>query len=267
MATNLMLNLTALLALVPASIASFRRAPRGPDLVFWAVLAAALAGPLAFGLSRVGGAWPTDLSMALWISISVSLVIFAGLAAATGACWRLAPLLLPYLLLLAVLATIWGNVPGRDALGQAPNSWLVVHIGVSVVTYALATLAAVAGAAVFLQELALKRKWTGSLPRLLPSIADGERLELGLLAAAEVVLGIGIATGMALEYLARGQVLAFDHKTLLSLTAFAVIGALLILRQLTGLRGRRAARLVLLAYLLLTLAYPGVKLVTDVLIA
>ncbi|MEM7226575.1 MAG: cytochrome c biogenesis protein CcsA [Pseudomonadota bacterium] len=266
MATNLMLNLTALLALVPASIASFRRAPHGPDLVFWAVLAAALAGPLAFGLSRVGSTWQTDLSTALWISIAVSLAIFAGLAALTRAAWRLAPLLLPYLLLLALLATVWSNVPGSESVGQSQSSWLAVHIAVSVVTYALATLAAVSGAAVFLQEMALKRKWTSSLPRLLPAIADGERLELRLLAAAETVLGIGIVSGMALQYFAAGQVFAFDHKTLLSLTAFAVIGALLIWRQVTGLRGRRAARLVLLAYLLLTLAYPGVKFVSDVLI-
>jgi ABC-type uncharacterized transport system permease subunit len=41
---------------------------------------------------------------------------------------------------------------------------------------------------------------------------------------------------------------------------------LLILHHYSGLRGRRAARLVLLAYLLLTLAYPGVKFVTDILL-
>jgi ABC-type uncharacterized transport system permease subunit len=45
-----------------------------------------------------------------------------------------------------------------------------------------------------------------------------------------------------------------------------VIGILLLARYRNGIRGRRAARLALLAYLLLTLAYPGVKFVTDVLI-
>jgi ABC-type uncharacterized transport system permease subunit len=35
----------------------------------------------------------------------------------------------------------------------------------------------------------------------------------------------------------------------------------------TGLRGRRATRFVLTAYLLLTLAYPGVKFVRDVLLS
>jgi len=83
---------------------------------------------------------------------------------------------------------------------------------------------------------------------------------------AELVLGAGIVTGMTLQYFTTGRLLAFDHKTVLTLLAFAVIGVLLVLQLRSGLRGRRAARLVLAAYLLLTLAYPGVKLVTDVLI-
>ena len=82
----------------------------------------------------------------------------------------------------------------------------------------------------------------------------------------ELVLGLGVVTGIATQYLATGELISFDHKTLLSLLAFATIGVLLWLHHRTGLRGRRAARIVLVAYLLLTLAYPGVKFVTDVLI-
>jgi ABC-type uncharacterized transport system permease subunit len=37
--------------------------------------------------------------------------------------------------------------------------------------------------------------------------------------------------------------------------------------QRVGLRGRRAARVALFAWLLLTLAYPGVKFVTSVLLS
>ena len=82
-----------------------------------------------------------------------------------------------------------------------------------------------------------------------------------------VVLGLGVLTGMATEFFERGQLLVLDHKTLFSLATLAVILGLLVARQRSGLRGRRAARLVLLAYLLLTFAYPGVKFVTDVLLA
>jgi ABC-type uncharacterized transport system permease subunit len=62
-----------------------------------------------------------------------------------------------------------------------------------------------------------------------------------------------------------GHLLKLDHKTVLTVAAFVVIGGLLFAHFKSGLRGRKAARVVLLAYLLLTLGYPGVKLVTDVL--
>ena len=54
---------------------------------------------------------------------------------------------------------------------------------------------------------------------------------------------------------------------MLTVTAFLVIAGLLIGHFRIGVRGRMAARFVLLAYLLMTLGYPGVKFVTDVLMA
>jgi ABC-type uncharacterized transport system permease subunit len=83
----------------------------------------------------------------------------------------------------------------------------------------------------------------------------------------EGVLSIGLVTGMILAYRETGQILPFDHKTVLSIAAFVVIAGLLVAHYRSGMRGRRAARVVLLAYLLLTLGYPGVKFVTDVLMA
>ncbi len=266
MVNSLVFSLTALLALVPASILPYRRPEAHRDLLFWSLLAVAVAGPAAYSVAQFGAVWQTGLANALWISTAASAAIFTLLAAVTREAWRLSPLLLPYLCLLAVLAIILGGVPPRSGLTGAPSAWLTVHIVVSVTTYALCTLAAVSSFAVVLQERALKRKQPGPMSRRLPPMADAERLELGLLIAAELVLGGGILTGVALQYLGSGQLLAFDHKTVLSLLAFATIGVLLVLRGLSGLRGQRAARLVLLAYLLLTLAYPGVKFVTDVLI-
>ncbi len=266
MATNLVLGLTALLSLLPASLLPYRRAEARRDLLFWCLMAVAVAGPMAASFERFSGAWQTGFAGALWVSTAASATLFALLAAITREAWRLAPLLLPYLCVLAGLAVIWDGAPGQVRVDAAPGAWLAVHIAVSVVTYALCTLAAVASCAVILQERALKRKESGPLARSLPSIVAAERLEIRLLAAAEVVLGGGIVTGMALQYLESGRLLAFDHKTVLTLLAFATIGALLLLRARSGLRGQRAARLVLAAYLLLTLAYPGVKFITDVLI-
>jgi len=71
---------------------------------------------------------------------------------------------------------------------------------------------------------------------------------------------------MAMQFGETNQFLKFDHKTVLSLTSFGVILALLVAHFRSGLRGRLAARFVLLAYLLMTLGYPGVKFVTSVLL-
>jgi ABC-type uncharacterized transport system permease subunit len=94
-----------------------------------------------------------------------------------------------------------------------------------------------------------------------------EALELRLIAATEAVLALGLLSGMAAEYFRTGHLPTITHKTLFSLAAFSVIGVLLIARYSRGIRGRQAARLALLAYLLLALAYPGVKFVTDVVLA
>lgn len=266
MANSLVLSIAALLALVPASVLPYRRLGGERGLLFWALLTAAVAGPVALSLIRSMDAWSTGLSMALWLSVATSMAFFAALSLATREAWRMAPLLLPYLLVLAALAVIWDRGPTDRPLTGTPDAWLAVHIVLSLATYALCTLAAVAGMAVFLQERALKRKRGSTLYRLLPPIADAERLQIGLLLAAEVVLLLGIATGAALSYLATESLFTADHKSVLSLLAFVLIGGLLLLHAMAGLRGRRAARWVLVAYLLLTLAYPGVKFVTDVLI-
>ncbi len=265
MPTNLLLSLSAVAALVPASLATLK-GRAGRDLVYWSLLAVALAGPVVRAIAALAPAWHTSLSGALWLTMAASIAIFAGLAAMTRDSWRLTPLLLPYLILLGAVATVWQQTPERPLL-PAPAVWLNLHILVSIATYGLLTVAAVAGIAVLLQERALKSKRRSALAQLLPAVATCEQLQLRLLVASEIVLGLGLLTGMATQYFVSGSVLTLDHKTLFSLIAFVVIGALLAVQARSGIAGRRVARFALLAYLLLTLAYPGVKFVTDVLLA
>ncbi len=151
--------------------------------------------------------------------------------------------------------------------GDAPVGWIYLHIAFSLATYAVLSLAAIAGVSTFLQDRALKNKKTTLLTRALPTLSAGETLELRLLGLTACILVIGLLTGMAVQYFDTGGLLVMNHKTILSLATFVIVVILLGVRWRTGLRGRKAARLVLLAYLLLTLAYPGVKFVTDVLIS
>lgn len=264
MSANLALNLFALLSLVPAALSPLR-ADKGRDGAMVGALALAAAGSAAFAGLLLSGAWQTDLGTTVWVSIAASAILFTAIAVSTRQGWRLAPLLMPYLIVMGVLASVVRGAP-KPMVGGAPAVWLDAHIIVSVVTYALLTLAAVASLAVFLQERALKTKHPTRLSRMLPSVLDGERLADRLLLATEVVLGVGIATGMATQYFETGALLVADHKTLLSLVAFVLIGVLLAGHRVCGVRGRLAARVVLVSYLLLTLAFPGVKFVTQVLL-
>ncbi len=258
-------NMTALLALVPAAIAGFRR-NAARDLLFWSLTGVALAGPLAWSAVLLSGAWRTGFSSTLWITITASMAFYLLISAMVRETWRLAPLLMPYLILMGIVAAIWSQAPERPMSGQAPIAWIEAHIIFSVLTYALLTLGAVSGAAVFLQERAMKSRRPNRLTMLLPSVAAAEIMQVRLLIATECVLGLGLATGMASQYFETGDLFIFSHKILLSVIAFAVIGTLLFVHYRIGVGGRRASRYALIAYLMVTLGYPGVKFVTDVLI-
>lgn len=265
---SLVFSLAALAALLPAAVLELC----GPDrparggVQWWILIALALAGPMAWATAQYAATWRTDLSATLWVTVAATMALFAGCAAVAASVRSLAPLLLPYLILLGAMATVWAEVPGRPLAGQAPAGWINLHILASVLTYALLTMAAVAGTAVVLQERALRMKQRTTLTRRLPSVADAERLQVRLLIAAEIVLGLDILSGMATQYFTIGAPLAFDHKTLFTLGAFLLIGVVLAAHFRTGMRGRRAAKMTLLGYLLVTLGYIGVKVVTDLLL-
>jgi ABC-type uncharacterized transport system permease subunit len=264
MSGSILLNLLALVCLLPAALLPLRPAGQR-DGLFWAATAAAIAGSGAWALLQLSQAWQTDLGVALWVSIATTTILFAALAGFSRVGWRLAPLVMPYLLLLGLLASVISG-RGQPMVASAPAVWLDLHILVSVLTYGLLTLAAMASLGVFLQERALKKKRPSVLTRMLPAVVEGESLSGRLLMAGQTILGLGIATGMATQYFETGSLLRLDHKALLSLVAFALIGALLLGHRVCGVRGRLAARVVLVAYLLVTLAYPGVKFVTQVLL-
>ena len=270
MSESMILGMSAFIALLPSSFfALTRRENRkdGPSIAFWLTLGVAVAGPLTWSVVQISGEWRTGLSTALWVTIAASMLIFAVVTILAENAWRLTPLLSPYMAVLALLALIWQQAPEtRPLTSNVPDGWIGAHILVSVVTYALVTIASVSSLAAFMQERALKSKQPTALTRLLPSVAESEWLMVRLLMLGEFVMALGLATGIATQYQETGIAIQWDHKTILSVTAFLVIGGLLAAHYISGVRGRLVARFMLLAYLLLTLGYPGVKFVTDILI-
>lgn len=260
-------GLLAVLSLLPAALWSRRLLDGGAIMGFRACLVLAALGPLAMAWVQHGEGWRTGVGASLWLAVAVSAGLHALLAMRVGAAQKLVPLLAPYLAMLALLALVWEQAPARPLRLVGLPVWLQMHIAVAIVAYGLLTVAAVAGLGVALQERALRRKRPTRFSRGLPAISEGETLQTRLLIGVEILLGLTLLTGMAANHLSGAAWFGFDHKSVLSLSAFAVIGALLLMHARFGLSGRRAARFGLAAYLLLTLAYPGVKFVTDVLLA
>lgn len=254
---SLLVNLSAVVSILPMALLAFRPQPVR-DRRFWIAVAVAALGVVGWTLVRFGDHWDGGLGAALWVSAAATVGLFAAVSGLSRTMARFAGLLGPYLLIMVALASVL-DAPTAGGVSGMPEGWVILHIVVSLATYALATLAAVAGLGVVLKERALKAKRSGGVSAGLPSVADAESLVFRLLTTAEVVLGVGIVSGIALNVTSGHVWLTGDHKTVLSLSAFAVVGGILFAHARLGLRGRRAVRGVLAVYLLLTLAYPGVK--------
>lgn len=265
MQNALILGLTAIAALIPATILSWRPGFTRNG-VLWSVLAVAIAGPSAVLTQRAHGVWQADFATTIWVSVAVTMFVFLIAAVFLKSAWRLTPLLSVYMIVFGVMGVAWQNVPTEPMPAAGVSLWLMLHIVLAVTTYALATLAAVAAWAAFMHERALKNKQRPLLDGVLPSITDSDRLVMTFLALGEGVLGLGLISGIAVNLVLGHTPLPIDHKTVFTLAAFVIIGVLLIAQAKYGLRGRRFGRGVLLAYLLLTLGYPGVKFVSDVLL-
>jgi ABC-type uncharacterized transport system permease subunit len=264
MLSPLVSNLIAIATLIPGALIPWRPGATR-DGLFWSGMVLAAAGASLWSWTLLSGGWHAEFGSIVWVIVAASVTLYLPVAAFARQAWRLAPLLMPYLLSLAVFASVVRGEP-RPLPTDAPAVWIDVHILVAILLFGLLTLAAVSSFAVFLQEKALKRKRPGPLTPLLPSVADAEHMAGWLLMGSEAVLGIGLMTGMAVEYFATGSLFRLDHKTLLAVSAFLLIGALLLGHRVCGVRGRMAARIVLLAYLLVILASPGVKFVSQVLL-
>ena len=267
MSDILLSNLIALIALLSASVAAQRKLAT-PNASYWLLLSIAIAGPSFLLIANSADGWHSDLSTALWATITISLLLLAIISIVIRDFWRLSKLFIPYMFIFGLFAAAWAiiNTNPIEVPSNIISGWVLLHIMVSITTYGLITLGAVAALAAIFQERALKAKKQVAYMRALPSLADCDSMVVKLLTLCEAVLTIVLLSGMAIQVSKTGSLFSLNHKTVLSLTAFIVIGCLLFAHFKYGLRGRKAARLVLLGYLLLTLGYLGVKFVRDVLL-
>ena len=210
--------------------------------------------------------WGLGLSTALLASILATQLAFAVALIRTRDILPLGSLLGPYLLFAAGMV-IWADIiSNEEAVLTDIGGWLGAHMGAAILSYGFITLGAIASGAIILRERALKQRKRSLLTDRLPSISTTEKAEIFGLTVAEIVLGLAILFGIGAEYAASGTFFQVTHKSVLTLITFVVIGVLLWLHLQKGIRGRLVARVGLTVYLLISLGYPGVKFVGDVLL-
>jgi len=231
--------------------------PRLPVIAFVAV---ALHGVLLY--SGV----VTDNGLQLGFFDAASLVAWvAALLLMLGALRRpldnLGLLVLPLAALLIVPSVIWPDTP---RLASERNLGTELHVLVSVLAFALLTIAACQSMLLAYQEHRLSQKRPGGLMHILPPLKIQEELLFQLIAMGFFLLTLSLATGVAFVADMLAQHLA--HKTVLSIIAWLIFAVLLWGRWRYGWRGRTAVRLSLAGFVVLGLAYFGTKLVLELIL-
>lgn len=149
-----------------------------------------------------------------------------------------------------------------DVFLLSGGSWpLYAHILVSMLAYSLFAVAALQALVLALREQRLRRGDTGGVLSALPPLQEMERYIFQLIGTGFALLTLALFTGLIFVHNLLSQHLI--QKTVLSLISWAVFAVLLWGRWRYGWRGRTAIRWTLGGFLVLMLAYFGVKLMLE----
>jgi ABC-type uncharacterized transport system permease subunit len=202
----------------------------------------------------------------------VDLHFFAALSL-VGACMAALCLLVNILRPLATLGVVAFPLASSLLLADfvapstqpLPIEWQIkLHVVFALLAYSVLSIAALLAILLALQERALRRRQFGGLASALPPLTLLESLVFQLIGVGFVLLTVTLISGILFVDNLFAQHLI--HKTVLSIAAWVVFGALLFGRWRYGWRGRRAVRLILIGMVLLLLAFFGSRFVLEVLL-
>jgi ABC-type uncharacterized transport system permease subunit len=169
------------------------------------------------------------------------------------------------LLPLAGLAVLlaWRH-PGYKLLPDSTPWALRAHVLVSLLAYAILTVASVQAILLAIQDRHLHRRQPVGFVRALPPLQTMESLLFEMIALGFLLLSVALGTGFMFLEDMFAQHLA--HKTILSVAAWTVFGILLWGRFRFGWRGRTALRWTLAGFVVLMIAYFGSKFVLELIL-
>ena len=151
--------------------------------------------------------------------------------------------------------------PNTTGISSNLSGGILLHIGSSILAYAIFTLAAAQAALVAAQDYQLRHRHTRGIVQILPPLQLMETMLFELLFAGVLVLTIAIISGAVFidDIFAQSLV----HKTVLTIVAWILFSVLLWGHHQLGWRSQTAVRLTLAGFIVLMLAFFGSKLVLE----
>ncbi|PIQ85077.1 MAG: hypothetical protein COV74_10800 [Candidatus Omnitrophica bacterium CG11_big_fil_rev_8_21_14_0_20_45_26] len=171
-------------------------------------------------------------------------------------------ILIPFLLLLLVPAPFMTHGHSLPA-SYFDDHHFLIHILSAFFAYASFTLSAVAAILYLTQAHALKSKQISNFYKQLPPLKELERFVFYTVAWGFVLLLIAIAGGAFWSKRMVGTYLVAEPKTIASLLTFGVYGFVLYLHSASIASGKRMARVVIFAFMLVLFTFVGTSFLNN----
>ncbi len=168
--------------------------------------------------------------------------------------------------LAAVLMILSTSIPGGEVMAVRPlfkSLWLTIHVLTVFAGDGMFAVAFAAAVMYLLQEHQIKRKRFGSMYKRLPSLDTLDAINHRALILGFPLLTLGMVTGAIYARQALGSFWRWDPKEVWSLITWLAYAVLLHERLTVGWRGRRAAVMSIVCFLLLIFTFVGISLISS----
>ncbi|MDD2850922.1 MAG: c-type cytochrome biogenesis protein CcsB [Desulfuromonadaceae bacterium] len=139
------------------------------------------------------------------------------------------------------------------------SNWFWFHALLAFVSYACFAIAAGVAVMYLIQRYFLKKKHFGALFQKLPSLETMDEINYRCLAIGFPLLTFAIISGSIWSEQASGSYWVWDHKQTWSLIIWLIYAALLHGRLTIGWRGKKAAILSILGFIVVLVTFLGMK--------
>lgn len=167
-----------------------------------------------------------------------------------------------FLVPIALVMLIASSTLHGEARQLAPilqSNWFWIHALLAFVSYSCFTIAAGVAVMYLIQRYFLKTKHFGALFQKLPSLDTMDEISYRCLTIGFPLLTVAIISGSIWSEKAMGSYWIWDRKQIWSMIIWFIYAALLHGRLTIGWRGKRAAILSILGFIVILVTFLGMK--------